>query len=134
MSIFFCPIALLRNVFTILSTTPTTVFSLFFRSTFCFFQNFLNRCEHGRFIVRRSSMPGCLALSHKLPTLDIGHALIQSGANGWTITGSDKSFSTVEGLLRSRTLQFPKPGEYGAPNQMTVKEQERAKGEKKNLF
>ena len=33
--------------------------------------------------------------------------------------GSDKSFPTVEGLLRSRTLTFPRPGELGAPNQMT---------------
>jgi ankyrin repeat protein len=65
-------------------------------------------------------MNGCLALSHKLPTLDIGHALIQSTPSGWTITGSDKSFPTVEGLLRSRTLTFPRPGEYGAPGQMTV--------------
>ena len=43
-------------------------------------QSFLDGCAHGRFIVRPSSMAGCLALSHKLPTLDIGHALIQSGA------------------------------------------------------
>jgi hypothetical protein len=33
--------------------------------------------------------------------------------------GSDKAFPTVEGLLRSRTLTFPKPGELGAPGQPT---------------
>lgn len=58
-----------------------------FRCALQSLQNFLARCEPGRFIVRKASMPKCLALSHKLPTGEIGHALIQSGATGWTITG-----------------------------------------------
>jgi hypothetical protein len=75
-------------------------FIFFLRFFFCFFlwvitsrstfsaQSFLGRCEPGRFVVRPSSMNGCLALSHKLPTLDIGHALIQGSPDGnWTITG-----------------------------------------------
>jgi ankyrin repeat protein/predicted Ser/Thr protein kinase len=79
---------------------------------------FLKKQEQGRFIVRHSSVAPNLALSHRLPSGDIGHALIEKKPNGWTINSSDKCFPSVELLLRSRTLKFPRPGEEGTPGRV----------------
>jgi hypothetical protein len=70
--------------------------------------SFLAKKDKRRFIVRASSVPGTLALTHKLPNGEIGHCLIQRRTKGWEISQSPDQFhGTLQELLDSMSLRFP---------------------------
>jgi hypothetical protein len=69
---------------------------------------FLATKDKRRFVVRGSSVPGTLALTHKLPNGEIGHCLIQRRTKGWEISQSPDQFhATLQDLLDSMSLRFP---------------------------
>lgn len=69
---------------------------------------FLATKDKRRFVVRGSSVPGTLALTHKLPNGEIGHCLIQRRTKGWEISQSPDQFHpTLQDLLDSMSLRFP---------------------------
>lgn len=87
-----------------------------------------------------TSVKGCFAMTHKLPNGEIGSALMQRRTKGWQMTFEkancmqprkiptnllwrsgtvDVFFDTLQELLESKSLLFPKAGEEGSPGKMT---------------
>eukprot|EP00179_Madagascaria_erythrocladioides_P023356 CAMPEP_0198337688 /NCGR_PEP_ID=MMETSP1450-20131203/30187_1 /TAXON_ID=753684 ORGANISM="Madagascaria erythrocladiodes, Strain CCMP3234" /NCGR_SAMPLE_ID=MMETSP1450 /ASSEMBLY_ACC=CAM_ASM_001115 /LENGTH=180 /DNA_ID=CAMNT_0044042515 /DNA_START=143 /DNA_END=681 /DNA_ORIENTATION=- len=64
--------------------------------------------KHGSFIIRRSSNPGCLALSHKLQDGTFGHALIQWNGAGYSLEQTTQVFNKIEDLIKSLDLRLEK--------------------------
>jgi hypothetical protein len=78
---------------------------------------FLATKDKRRFVVRGSSVPGTLALTHKLPNGEIGHCLIQRRTKGWEISQSPDQFhATLQDLLDSMSLRFPANKPTGRAN------------------
>lgn len=79
--------------------------------------------KYGCFIIRRSSNPGCLALSHKQSDGTFGHALIQYNGSGYSLEQTTQSYDTIEGLIKSLDLRLedvkknrPRPAQvFGQP-------------------
>uniref|UniRef100_A0A7S1YLF9 Phosphatidylinositol-3,4,5-trisphosphate 3-phosphatase n=1 Tax=Sexangularia sp. CB-2014 TaxID=1486929 RepID=A0A7S1YLF9_9EUKA len=64
----------------------------------------------GSFVVRPSSQPNCLALSHRDSAYGVGHMLLryheEEGRCGFAKEDTPETYATVEGLLRSLPLRF----------------------------
>jgi len=79
--------------------------------------------KYGCFIIRRSSNPGCLALSHKQSDGTFGHALIQYNGSGYSLEQTTQVYDTIEGLIKSLDLRLedvkknkPRPAQvFGQP-------------------
>ena len=65
----------------------------------------LETCPPGAFVIRPSSQPECLALSHRRDE-GVGHALIFSTPVGFMLERTQTYFATVMGLLQSQPLRF----------------------------
>jgi hypothetical protein len=66
----------------------------------------LNAEEAGSFIIRPSSQPNCLALSHKVSNGSIGHALIHHTPQGYRLEQTQNSFPSLELLVLSIKKHF----------------------------
>jgi protein-tyrosine phosphatase len=64
----------------------------------------------GSFVVRPSSQPNCLALSHRDSAYGVGHMLLrcheEEGRRGFAKEDTPETYATVEALLRSLPLRF----------------------------
>lgn len=69
-------------------------------------ESLLSNGKHGAFIIRRSSNPGCLALSHKLSDGSFGHALIQWTGAGYALEQTNHSYPQIEQLIKSLDLRL----------------------------
>merc|ERR1739848_535138 len=62
--------------------------------------------EAGSFVIRPSSQPNCLALSHKVSNGSIGHALIHDTPQGYRLEQTQNAFPSLELLVLSIKKHF----------------------------
>jgi hypothetical protein len=90
-------------------------------------EEILRDCPIGSFVVRPSSQPSCLALSHKDEEYGVGHMLLRywnvAGRKGYSREMETETFDSVVDVLHSLPLRFDdeptKPAPVAAASQPT---------------